>query len=115
MSRHYVVIGSVPYDEPCAQVGRHTYDQMFAETKFFRDALADHFRERHGELTDNLRVRRFGHEFGDYCEVVCYFRPGDEDTENFAYEVEESAPSRWSEYRLKRPAELLEQSKSYSR
>ena len=101
--RQYIEIGSVPYDEPCAQVGRDSDAQMRAECRAFANQLRRMF------PCGDFRVRRFAHDFGCYYEVVAYYDPDDRSERGVAQQQaayaaecadEAGAPSRWDSQAL---------------
>jgi hypothetical protein len=69
--RDYFCIGPTPSNEDCAQVGQPNYREKALEecARFIRL-----LREKIGPEPEGawLSVKWFEHDFGPYCEVVCY-------------------------------------------
>jgi hypothetical protein len=70
--RDYINIGTVPCDEDCAQVGQEGYrEQAVKECRRFIELL----RKTFGDEPEGARlpIKWFDHDFGSYCEVVCWY------------------------------------------
>jgi hypothetical protein len=90
----FFTLGPVPSDEPCAQVGEEDYrTRAVPECRRYIDLL----RKTFGEEPEGTRlaVKWFAHDFGDYCEVVCYFDPEIPDSVAYAQRCESDAPTTW--------------------
>lgn len=86
--RDYLMIGPVPSDEDCAQVGQDGYTKRaLAECRRFMAQI-----ERHYPIPDHcdayLTIKRESHDFGDYYEVACVYDMADETASNWAFDVE---------------------------
>ena len=94
--RDYIVIGSTPCGEECAQLGTEGYyKKAMAESKRFIQLLRKTFGdEPFGAL---LAIKAFDHDFGTYHEVVCYFQDDNEEAMNYAYRCENETPETWDE------------------
>jgi len=114
MRKDYMIIGSVPTLEKCFQAGFATEQQLKNESIVYRKQLQRMF--PHGDFV----VRRFGHDFGSYYEVVINYEVDDSDrecncnecngeecdchstdSEKLAYHVEGNTPSEWDSESLK--------------
>ena len=97
--RDYLVIGSTPAEEDCAQVGSPDYKtRMIKEINAFINQLLRQFGpEPKGA---EIRVKGFPHDFGTYHEVVVFFDDNNEEAVNYAYKIENEAATRWDEEAL---------------
>ncbi len=94
--RDYISIGATPSDEECAQVGTPDYpEKSKAECRAFKHQLERTFRD----CPDGtyFTVKSFPHDFGSYREVVVSYDDDDEESREFAYHVENNAPSTWDD------------------
>jgi hypothetical protein len=94
--RDYISIGSSPASESCVQVGSDNYDaQSRKECIAFKNQLERMFID----FPDGtyLTIKSFPHDFGSYREVVCWYDDEDEDSQSFAYNIENSTPEYWDE------------------
>jgi len=90
----YVVIGPVPCDEDCAQVGRENYqEQAVEECMRFIELL----RKTFGDEPEGARlaIKWFAHDFGSYCEVVCWYETEDEKARDYAFRCENETLLTW--------------------
>jgi hypothetical protein len=92
--RDYISIGSSPYDEPCAQVGQPDYTRKArAECIRFIQLLRKTFGpEPEGAW---LSVKWFEHDFGSYCEVICYYNTDIPASVDYALRCEAETPATW--------------------
>jgi len=92
--QNYFCIGPSPYEEDCAQVGAPGYrEKALAECARFIQLLRDTFGpEPEGA---QLSVKWFEHDFGPYCEVVCYFTTESHASVEYAQRCEDHAPATW--------------------
>ena len=92
--RDYLTLGPSPSDEDCINVGVDNYHQLAKEEcRRFKALLEERF-----PLPPPLTyfgIKSFPHDFGDYMEVVIYYETEDEESENFAFSVEDNAPNTW--------------------
>jgi hypothetical protein len=84
-----VRIGPAPCDEECAQVGQKDYRERAVEEcmrfiKLLRKTFGD---EPEGA---RLAIKWFDHDFGSYCEVVCWYEK--EDAREYAFRCENETP-----------------------
>ena len=103
--RNYLVIGSAPANEECAQVGsEHYHNRAMKECGFF----IKEFRLALGPEPPlaHLEVRLFDHDFGSYYEVVCYYDKDDQEAYGYALQCEDKAPTKWTGHTLKEVIEL---------
>ena len=92
--QNYFCIGPSPCEENCAQVGESGYrEKALAECTRFIQLLRDTF----GPEPDSARlsVKWFEHDFGAYCEVVCYFNTDSQASVEYAQRCEDHAPATW--------------------
>lgn len=93
--RDFINIGPVPCGESCAQVGQGDFEKMSRlECFLFLDQLRRAFPEPD---RGRLAVKSFSHDFGTYREVVAYYDTEDEESTNWAFEIEANAPENWDE------------------
>lgn len=92
--RSHVEIGSSPAEEECAQVGSPGYvERAMDECRRFRALI----RARCGVEPRGayLAIVGHAHDFGTYYEVVCQYDDDCPDAVNYAFRVENEAPTRW--------------------
>ncbi len=92
--KEYINIGPVPCDEDCAQVGQEGYaEQAIKECQRFIELLRKTFG---GEPPGaHLAIKWFDHDFGPYCEVVCWYETEDEEAKEYAFRCENEMPLTW--------------------
>ena len=92
--RSYVELGPVPANENCAQVGAIDYYDV-ARKECWR--YVELLRKKFGEEPEGARlaVKSFPHDFGSYLEVICYFDEEKEESEKYAYNMENNLPEYW--------------------
>ncbi len=105
MTRDYVSIASAPYDEDCVQVeptGAYI-GPMKAECRRFLELI----RKKLGPEPEgaSLGIKSNPHDFGTYCEVVCYYDTENEEAAAYAFRCESEAPKTWDD---DKPAEKKE-------
>lgn len=94
--RDYITIGSTPYGEDCAQVGRNNYYEMSRiECKVFTKQLLRIFGK--GTENNSIVTKSFAHDFGTYREVCVYFDDLDEASTNYAFNIEGDTPEFWDD------------------
>lgn len=99
----YIFIGSVPYDEECAQVGADNYaEQSRKESKAYVEQLWRILKEKRGIEKPvegfDIVVKNEYHDFGTYKEVAVKFDYDNDEAVKLAYEVEgELTPANWDE------------------
>jgi hypothetical protein len=92
--RSYISIGPVPCDEDCAQVGQENYrEQAIKECERFIELLRKTFGDEPGGA--RLAIKWFDHDFGSYCEVVCWYDTKDEKARDYAFRCENEMPLTW--------------------
>lgn len=102
-SSDYIVIGPVPCDESCAQLGADDFDKRARkECRAFVNQLWRLLEKEKGitkeSAPEGFRIgyKGFPHEYGMYYEVVIYFLVG-KDSEELAYWVDGQCPEKWDE------------------
>jgi hypothetical protein len=86
----YLVIGSTPHGEDCAQLGSDDYMQrMRRETAAFIGQI----KRVYGEPPEGCKlvVKGFPHDFGTYHEVCAVYEVGNGPAQMYAFAVEEDA------------------------
>ena len=92
--RDYVYLRPAPAEENCVQVGEPNYlERALAECLRYIDLI----RRVCGPEPPGarLRIKWELHDFGRYAEVVCEFDDDVPEAVDYAYRVEEEAPTRW--------------------
>ena len=90
----YFCLGPSPSEEDCAQVGEPGYREKALKEcaryiQLLRDTLGP---EPEGA---RLSTKWFEHDFGVYCEVVCYFTTESHASVEYAQRCEDHAPATW--------------------
>ena len=90
----YIELGPVPANEECAQTGDPDFrKQAMKEGARYIELLKRLFPN---ELDScSFQLKSFPHDFGSYFEVVVIYDPDDEESVNFAYNVERNLPETW--------------------
>ncbi len=92
--RDFISLGSVPVDEPCAQIGQQGYHEMSVEEcRRYKDLLLKVFGEP--PVGARFGTKTFPHDFGSYREVVVEFDDSNEESVDFAYRVDGELPATW--------------------
>ena len=94
--KDYITLGQTPCEEPCAQVGKPDYrKKALKECTQFIQLL----RQKFGPEPEGawLSVKWFPHDFGDYCEVVCYYHTDIPASVDYAFRCESEEPATWEE------------------
>jgi len=92
--RDYIDVGCSPCDEPCAQAGRDSVEQMRAECA----ALIHQLPRMYGPEPEgaSLKIRQNSHDFGTYLDVVCYYDTNNPEATDYAFQCED-LPEHWDE------------------
>ncbi len=113
--KDFINIGSVPYEEPCAQIGQKNFSLLSKmECVAFRGQLNREFKG------GDFRIKSFSHDFGRYMEVVAFFDDQVEDKRGeMAFKAEGECSANWDEEAKKQLREkgyfkLLQESKNES-
>jgi len=84
--KDYVVIGSTPTEEDCAQVGSADYaTKARKECARYVAQIQRHYPEPDGGY---LKIKSNPHDFGTYYEVVAVYEVDDEEASRWAYDIE---------------------------
>ena len=96
MTREYITIGSSPIEEDCVQVGTENYMKR-SNDECHRFILL--IRKKNGDepVGASLRIKMFTHDFGTYCEVVCYYDENNEEATEYAFDCETNTPMTWED------------------
>lgn len=88
----FIELGPTPCEEECEQLGPN-----FNRTKAKKECAVwkDQLQRTFPEAT--LGVKWFPHDFGNYPEVVVYYRSDKHETVDVAFNVEENCPMVWDE------------------
>jgi len=85
----YLYIGSTPHDEDCVQVGSEDYaNRARAECRLFALQILKHYPEPENGY---LKIKANAHDFGTYYEVVAVYDVEDEESTNWAFDIESDA------------------------
>lgn len=87
--RDFIHIGSSPCEEECVQVGSPDYaTRAKKECARFIAQIQRHYPE-----PDNgyLKIKANPHDFGTYYEVVAVYETDDEESTNWAFDIEGDA------------------------
>ena len=96
MMQNYFCLGPSPAEEDCAQIGEPGYrTKAIGECTRYIELL----RRKIGPEPEGARldIKWFAHDFGQYCEVVCYFDTEDETAVAYAQRCEDDAPATWDD------------------
>ena len=94
--RDCITIGSTPSDEQCAQVGAPDYSEKSrAECLAFKHQLERVF--PNSPDGTYFTVKSFPHDFGTYREVVLFYDDDNDESVEFAFDVESNSPSNWDD------------------
>ena len=94
--KNYLALAPAPIEEDCAQVGTPGYQSRhLAECARFIQLL----RKKFGPEPEGARlgVKWFDHDFGEYCEVVCYLQHRLPASVEYAYTCEANLPATWDD------------------
>jgi hypothetical protein len=92
----YVELGPAPIEEDCAQVGTPgDRDRALVECARFIRLL----RQKFGPEPEGARlsVQWFDHDFGSYCEVICYYDTEIPPSVEYASTCEADLPATWED------------------
>jgi len=97
--KDFVIIGSCPYGEDCAQVGQLNYSEVTkVEIAEFKRMVIEKFPQlNRADCKVKLTVKANGHDFGTYHELAAIFDDDDEDASDLAYDVESHGIEEWDE------------------
>jgi len=103
--RDFIELDTTPCDEPCFQIGSDDYyKQTRIEAKVFIEQLIRIF----GEGTENnyFSIKSNPHDFGTYHSLAVYYNDNDEESVDYAYNIEGNTPEKWDEEAIKELKEL---------
>lgn len=96
LAEEILYLGPTPLEEECCQVGQSTSQEMYQECCRYKEQLKRMFPIPEGVIAA-FHVKKFGHDFGEYYEVILLFDDENERSASFAYEtVEPNLPLNWS-------------------
>lgn len=100
--RDYLNIGSVPFDCPCAQVGRPNYAELSrVECRAFTNQCKRLlFTEFGKDYKCEVRPKSFPHDFGSYLEVVAFYDDNSSAATEQAFWLEANMPESWDKEAL---------------
>jgi len=100
-TQNFLNLGTVPYDEPCAQVGQPGYHEK-ANKECLR--FMSLIRKKFGNEPEGarLKVKWYQHDLGSYADVIILYIETFEDeddtiSERYAYEIEGNLPATWDD------------------
>jgi len=106
--KNYLVLGSTPCNEDCAQVGNDNYyDQSQIELHVYGKYIHRIFPQILASKTLYLKIKSFPHDFGTYRELVLYYDDSNEEELSLAYSIDEFLPRNWDEEALKELTEKI--------
>ena len=84
--RDYLEIDTVPTEEDCAQVGAADYHtQARREARAYIDQILRHYP---APTWGDIVYKRNAHDFGEYLSIKIIFDDTDEESCNWAYDIE---------------------------
>ena len=84
--RDYLELDTVPTEEDCAQVGESDYcTRARREARAYINQILRHYPE---PMFGDITIRRNAHDFGEYLSISIYFDDDDEESCNWAYDIE---------------------------
>lgn len=93
--QEYIVIGSSPASETCAQVGAPDYhEQNRRELQVFKHQIERMYPEQCKLV--RLGTKKFAHDFGPYTELVAFYEDSIQSQIDAAYDLEH-IPEYWDE------------------
>ena len=93
----YITLSSCPIAEDCEQLGPNYNPKKAAqELRVYKEQLERQF-PKNGDFPGKLAVKYFNHDFGRYGEVVAYYNTDNEDSVDWAYNIENELPEYWDE------------------
>ncbi|MCK6435227.1 MAG: hypothetical protein L6Q68_19665 [Aquabacterium sp.] len=95
MSREEITLGSTPCDEPCTGVSQNDYERPMRDECTVHRRMLERLAPPPPASSGALGIKRFGHEFGAYLEVVANFDSSDEAATDWAYDLESNSPTKW--------------------
>ena len=100
----YINIGITPADEDCTQVVKNQECNYLPKQKQECRMYVAQLKRQFGEPPVDARfeIKTFEHDFGPYCEVVCWYRQPEDDEETtdsfeYALQCESQAWQQWDE------------------
>ena len=92
----YLMIGSSPCEEECAQVGSPDYrTRAMKELTAFKNQLLRVFGTP--PIAANLVIKSFPHDFGTYHEVCVIYDDENEEAVDYAFKLEANTPMVWDD------------------
>jgi len=92
--KDFISISPSPTSEECAQVGTPNYpEQSRKECTAFLHQLERAFPNPPDGCY--LSIKSFDHDFGTYREVVCYFDDENDESRQYAFNMENNTPENW--------------------
>ena len=98
----YVELGPAPVNEDCQQVGNN-YNKTLAKEECARymNLLNTLFPKSERPSEENIfMLKSFTHDFGKYYEVVLLYDDENEESEKYAYDVQDDMPLTWENKKL---------------
>lgn len=94
--KDHLAIGCCPCDEAAVQVGVDDYRALAgAQARRYVEAIRTVLGDE--PKGAGLGGKWFAHDFGSYCEVVCWYETENPAAAEYAFRCESEAPSRWPE------------------
>lgn len=104
MAKDWINLGTIPYDEDCAQTGvTIDHEKM---NKIECQVLIEQLEETFPESVGMYKRNTNHHDFGTYYDVEIGFEEGNEQQMDIAFKVEENYPANWTDKSKERLKEL---------
>ena len=92
----YIVLGSTPYEEPCAQVGSSNYRAATKlESEHFIKQLQALLLSKFPDSELSICNKPFTGNEGPFWEIVVYYNPNNADQCEQAFWLDENVPANW--------------------
>jgi hypothetical protein len=100
MAIDYVVIGSAPACEDCAQINSDNYEtQSRAELKALKAQMLRILGEP--PMGAGLKIKSFSHDFGLYHELCAVYDDSNDEAIDWAFRAENELPDCWDAEAIK--------------
>jgi hypothetical protein len=99
-----IEVGSAPWGEECAQVGKPGYEQRaYKECLAYKKQLLRTVSTYYGkDLPEDFsfKIKSFPHDFGSYYEVVCTFDSNNPESCDLFEYLDNNLPEKWDDVAL---------------
>lgn len=96
MREQFELATTVPYGEPCVQLGAKNYPQWSRlEAKALRGQI---YRQLGQPPADTgIKIISCSHDFGSYLDLAVFYNTNSKESEEWALKVESELPVEWDE------------------